>query len=328
MPDIQLNVPQNSRFRSSLNEVNLIMQQIFLREMRIADPRTRSREQSDVATKESEYLWDNSRVFQVDDLDTEEIFNTYLLRKKINNINNTDVSYPILGFTEGDIDTVFWGTGNRIKQNYFEIPIDAEKTYQVGEYVYIKERSQYFAKSGVIKEIKNENGLLYYTIERNGELIQDRDINLGNKFVPHWFKETDITPEVEKAPLIYKAKAITQTYNAAILVDNRDEAQYIRNNFILNCADGEIWFTFPSQVTEGTYNHVYTVFDIPNIDRYPTSNDKLKGKGYIYALAFKVNCWSCLTDAPMTDRSRIEMIRMIMDVKNTPRPNRIVITPE
>ena len=86
MPDITLNIPSNSKFHSSLNEIDLAMGAVLLNQMRIADPRNKLGLQDVLATEEkNDWLWDYSRVFQVDELTTEEIFNTYLLRKNINN---------------------------------------------------------------------------------------------------------------------------------------------------------------------------------------------------------------------------------------------------
>ena len=91
MPTIDLKIPSNSRFHSSLNEIDIALKSILLNQMRIADPRNKLGIQDQWATKEEDYLWDDSRVFQVDELTTEEIFDTYLLRKNINGEKNTDV---------------------------------------------------------------------------------------------------------------------------------------------------------------------------------------------------------------------------------------------
>ena len=47
MPEITLNIPQNSKFKSSLNEIDIAMGQILVREMRIADPRNKSADPKD-----------------------------------------------------------------------------------------------------------------------------------------------------------------------------------------------------------------------------------------------------------------------------------------
>ena len=39
MPKINLQIPENSRFSSSLNEIDLCMKEIYLHQMRLADPR-------------------------------------------------------------------------------------------------------------------------------------------------------------------------------------------------------------------------------------------------------------------------------------------------
>ena len=41
MPEITLHIPSNSKFHSSLNEVDLAMREILLNQMRIADPRNK-----------------------------------------------------------------------------------------------------------------------------------------------------------------------------------------------------------------------------------------------------------------------------------------------
>ena len=41
MPDITLNIPSNSKFHSSLNEIDLAMGAVLLNQMRIADPRNK-----------------------------------------------------------------------------------------------------------------------------------------------------------------------------------------------------------------------------------------------------------------------------------------------
>ena len=67
------------------------------------------------------------------------------------------------------------------------------------------------------------------------------------------------------------------------------------------------------------------MFGIPNLERYPTSTDRLKGKGYIYGVAFSINYWACLADEPLPE-GYIETIRMNLKVDNYDKVNRIVIS--
>ena len=322
MPDIVLHEPKNSRFHSSLNEVDLAMREILLNQMRIADPRDITGEPDKfVSDTGKDYLWDYSRVFQVDDLDTEEIFDTYLLRKQVNGQTNTDVSYPLCAFKQEDIDTVFWGTGNRVKQHYIELESDS-KDFEVNDEVVIAEIGKYRGYHADIFEIKNEQSGIYCKLMINGKVLQENLI--GGKRQDKWFNTKNLRLVGEKTKQVYKAKAITGKYSVAVLADNRDEIQYIRDHFILRCADGQIWHRYPSPTLGGAENQVFTVFGIPNIDRYPTSKDKLKGKGYIYATAFKVDFWAALTDTPLP-QSLIETIRMNIHVEKDGPVNRIVI---
>lgn len=320
MPEVTLNIPGNSKFHSSLNEVDLAMQQVLLNQMRIADPRNITGEPDSVVnTKNPEYLWDNSRVFQVDELNTEEIFNTFLLRKKINNKKGVDVTYPILGFKQDDIQTVFWGTGNRFRQWYLDVPT-TEEDFEIGDEVGIICPGKYKGNRATIVSITKANEGLEFTLELNGHLITVRE---KNKTIPVIFSQDDVKLLGEKQAGKYKAKAITCTYSAAILVDNRDEAQYIRDGFILNCADGQIWHKYFSPTIQSE-NQIFTVFENPNLDRYPSSSDKLKGQGYIYGIAFKINVWACLTRRPLP-QNIIETIRLNVHVENDGITNRIVI---
>lgn len=324
MPDINLNIPQNSRFHSSLNEIDLAVKQILLSVMRTADPRDISREQDNTTTKESEYLWDETRVFQVDDLDTTEIFNTYLLRKKINATKGTDISYPILAYVQKDIDTVFWGTGNRYRQWYLDIPINSTEV-ETGDDVIIAEYGEYFGLKGKIGELKrssNENR--YFSVNVNDRPITYVD-QLSHKKEVKYFSLDDLRiVNPDKIPQKFKAKAITGTYMAVVLCDTKDEAQYLRDKFILRCSDAKIWWKYSSPTIKGSENQLFTVFGIPNLDRYPSSEDKLQGSGYIYGIAFEINYWGCLTDEPLP-AGYIETIRMNMTVENVNGVNRIVI---
>ncbi len=322
MPEITLQEPKNSRFHSSLNECDLAMREILLNQMRIADPRDITAEPGKFVDETGkDYLWDHSRVFQVDDLDTEEIFNTYLLRKQVNNQTNTDVSYPLCAFKQDDIDTVFWGTGNRVHQHYIELPSEAND-FEVNDEVVITEVGKYRGIHADIVEVKNEGDQVYCTLAINGSILQE-DL-VGGKHRNKWFNTAVLRLVGEKTKSVFKAKAITGKYSVAVLADNRDEIQYIRDHFILRCADGQIWHKYASPTLGGAENQIFTVFGIPNIDRYPASKDKLKGKGYIYATAFKVDFWAALTDTPLP-QSLIETIRMNIHVEKDGPVNRIVI---
>jgi len=322
MPEITLQEPKNSRFHSSLNECDLAMREILLNQMRIADPRDITAEPGKFVDETGkDYLWDHSRVFQVDDLDTEEIFDTYLLRKQINGQTNTDVSYPLCAFKQEDIDTVFWGTGNRVHQHYIELPSEATE-FEVNDEVVIKEMGKYRGIHADIVEVKIDGDQIYCKLAVNGSVLQE-DLMAG-KHQDKWFNTEGLRLVGEKTKKVFKAKAITGKYSVAVLADNRDEIQYIRDHFILRCADGQIWHKYASPTLGGAENQIFTVFGIPNIDRYPASKDKLKGKGYIYATAFKVDFWAALTDTPLP-QSLIETIRMNIHVEKDGPVNRIVI---
>lgn len=308
-----------------MNEIDLAMKQILLHIMRTADPRDFTREQNNTTNKEEDYLWDESRVFQVDELETTEIFNTYLLRKKINKDKGVDVSYPLLGFVQKDIDTVFWGTGNRYHQWYLDIPVESTDV-EKGDEVVIAEYGKYFGIKGVIGEsIINKNGITIYSVLVNGKPISEKDPFTHKEEIKYFSLDNLRIIDPDKIPQKYKAKAITGTYMAVVLCDTKDEAQYLRDKFILRCSDAKIWWKYKSPTINNSENQVFTVFGIPNLDRYPNSDDKLKNTGYIYGIAFEINYWGCLTDAPLP-AGYIEAIRMNMHVEKVEGVNRIVIS--
>ena len=71
MPDIILDIPSNTKFNSSLNEIDIAFKSILIEQMRIADPRDKSKEQKSLGTAEkNNWLWDKTRVFQVDEMTT------------------------------------------------------------------------------------------------------------------------------------------------------------------------------------------------------------------------------------------------------------------
>ena len=323
MPDIVLDIPSNSRFHSSLNEIDIAMKSILLHQIRIADPRNKSREQNNIAKEENEFLWDKSRVFFVDDLTTEEIFDTYLLRKNVNNQKDVDISYPILAYTQEDIESVFWGTGNRDAQWEFEIPY-SPKDLKIGQEIIIKTFDKYRGMSGTIADIKQENDIFLFSVSKNGRILSTDPFEPANSKTTIWFTEDQIKPINDGNTSIFKGKAITGKYSAVILADNRDEIQYIRDKLMLRVWDAKIWWKYASPTILNNENQIFTVFDIPNIEKYPKSAEKLKDHGYIYGTAFNINIWACITDEPLPT-ALIETIRMNLTVKNDGRTNRIII---
>ena len=313
-------IPNNTKFNSSLNEIDIAMKSILLSQARLADPRNKLREldEQEIYPDINDWLWDESRVFQVDALETEEIFNTYLLRKNVNNSKGVDITYPLMAYQQDNIETAFWGTGNRYKQWYFDLPAD-ENAWEVGDEVYITQRTKYFGKQATVMKYDKSAEACILAIA--GETIVD------DKKDPIWFSTSELKATGDKLPNKYKAKSITGNYKVAVLFDNRDEAQYFRDHFILRCCDANIWFRFYSPTIKNTENQIFTVFGIPNIDKYPVSKDKLHGKGFIYGIAFVVNVWTMLADRPLP-QGIIEQIRMNLHVEGDGRINRIVITPD
>lgn len=316
MPDIKLHIPHNSRFQSSMNEIDMCMKEIFLTEARIADPRDKSHKQISQGS-DANWLWEPDRVFQVDEMTTEDIFETWLLRHSQVN-KNIDVTYPLLAYKQNDIKEVFWGTGNRYRQHKIMItPNNALP--EVGDEVVIVDRSDrvLFGTKGRIAEIVESGYILSYLT--NSEKIKSKDGKLKV------FPLEDLRMLGDKAPIEYKAKGITGTYSAVILVDNRDEAQYIRDHLILRCNDANIWFTYDSPIIQNTENQIYIVFEIPTLERYPSATDRLKGQGYIYGVGWDVNIWAALTDTPLP-AEMIEMIRLNIKEEAEERFRRYIIT--
>ena len=325
MPDITLDIPSNTKFHSSLNEIDIAMKSILIEQMRVADPRDKSKLQRNLANPEkNNWLWDKTRVFQVDEMTTEEIFDVYLLRKNINGEKNTDVSYPLLAYMQEDIDTVFWGTGNRDRQWYFEIPHKSED-WEIGDTVIIATmNSRYRGITGTIARIKDENDQRYCAIEINGRIVTKQPFDYINDNTIVWFPVSELRIAGEKTAKTFKGKAITCKYNAVVLCDNKDELQYIRDKLMLRVWDAKIWWKYKSPTIDNYENQIFTVFGIPNINRYPVSKDKLKGEGFIYGASFIIDTWACITDEPIPG-SLIENIRMNIKVENEGRENRIVI---
>ena len=317
MPDITLNIPNNSRFSSSLNEIDLAIREIFLTEMRIADPRDKTHKQINITDQDASFLWERDRVFQVDEMTTEDIFDTWLLRNSQNN-KNIDVTYPLLAYKQNDIKDVFWGTGNRYKQWEITVP-RPDCDIEIGDIVVIKDRSSkvLFGTRAIVEDIVENGYILAY--ENTGKIIKD----LKNK--PIIFTKEVIGQMGNKLPITFKAKAMTGSYSAVVLVDNRDEAQYLRDHLILRCNDANIWFKYKSPTIEGVENQLYTIFKVPTLERYPSNTERRKGKGYIYGVGWDVDIWAALTDTPMPTEI-IEMIRMNLKMKNEERYQKIIIT--
>lgn len=320
MPDITLNIPSNSRFSSSMNEIDLAMREIFLTEMLIADPRDKTHKPDSLGQNDS-YLWERERVFQVDEMTTEDIFDTWLLRHSQVN-QNVDVTYPLLAYKQNDIKDVFWGTGNRYRE--WEITVPPENgDIEIGDTVVIKDRNNYklFGLRGIVVEIVSTDNSERYILEyeNTGTIITN------DKKKPILFTREVLGQLGDKTPITYKAKAMTGSYSAVVLVDNRDEAQYIRDHLILRCNDANIWFRYKSPTINNSENQIYTVFKIPTLERYPTNVDRLKAKGYIYGVGWDVDIWAALTDTPVP-ASIIEMIRMNLKLKTEERYQKIIIT--
>lgn len=324
MPDITLDIPAGSRFNCSLNEIDMAMREIFIERMRVADPRNISRLQSETASDEkNDWLWDKTRVFQVDELTTEEIFDTYLLRKNVNGIKNTDISYPILGFVQNDVKSVYWGVGNRLMEYEFQIPA-TNTEWTVGAEVVIRTFDKYRGYTGKIAEIKTEGGVIFCTVDVNGKVLTKNSFEPVNDNTKKWFSTEELKLMNETTSQTFKGKAITTTYTAVILTDNRDELQYIRDRLMLRVWDTRLWWKYKSPTIQNNENQIFTVFGIPNIERFPSSESKLKGQGYIYASSFTVSVWGAITDEPLPE-ALIETIHEHIKVENHDKINRIII---
>ena len=274
---------------SSLNEIDIEMSNIMRKLMRHADPRC-------IKKNPKHPLWTDDRVILVDELETQEIFNAYLIS---NDKKKIDITYPICAIHPNDIDEVFYGTGNRIGQWDFLVDQKPDD-FKVGETAYII-RGKGKGIKGVVESIEDPN----ITLNVNGTLVSEEIANCKPAFT-------------------FRAKQIQTTYDIAILVDNKKEARYLQDKFILRCADGHIWHPFKSKLLNGTESYIFTVFGIPNLNRYPSSDDKLTGSGYIYGISFDVDVWAILADEPLPT-SIIEQIRLNIHVADEIRVNKITI---
>lgn len=283
---------------STLNEIDVEVGNILLKMMRKADTRT--------LTEESPTpLWDDSRILQVDELSTEEIFNSYLQANP--NKKDVNVTYPLLGYKANDIDEVFYGTGNRVRQWEFRNPMQGVE-FQTGEALLITTGE---LRGEVAYFIENIDGKTCKAEYNNSEIV---------------LAYTDFIREEATTANTFKAKQIQTTYDVGILTEFRKEARYLADKFILRCADGNIWHKFISKVAGDVEFHIFTVFGIPNVDRYPTSEQKLKGSGYIYGITFQIQVWTWLADGPLP-QGFINQVKLNIDYagRNT-KPTKISIT--
>lgn len=279
---------------SSLNEIDIEMSNIMRKLMRHADPRC-------VEKNPNKPLWTDDRVILVDELETQEIFNAYLIS---NDKKKIDITYPICAIHPNDIDEVFYGTGNRIGQ--WEFLVDQKNDeFKEGKTAFII-RGKNKGIKGIIESIIDDK----IELNVNGTLIIEDMLNCR--------------VNSSKDTFTFKAKQIQTTYEIAILVDNKKEARYLQDKFILRCADGHIWHPFKSELLNGTESYIFTVFGIPNLNRYPSSDDKLTGSGYIYGISFNVDVWAILADEPLPT-SIIEQIRLNIHVADEIRVNKITI---
>lgn len=284
------------KIQSSLNEIDVEMGNILLKEMKIADTRT--------IAKTKNPLWGPDNVILVDELEIEEIFRAWLIK---NEAKKVDVQYPILAYAPNDIDEVFYGTGNRVEQWTFQTEVK-DDSWEVGDLVWVID-GFYRGDQGTIVSIDAQNRKA--TVNMGGDNAYD-------------FTFDQLRPTGEKLPSTFKAKQIITSYDSVILCEQKQEARYFMNNFILRCADGQIWHPFKSDILNGTELHIFTVFGIPNMKKYPTSDGKLKGSGYIYGVSFRTQVWAYLTDFPVPV-GFIEQIRENIHVETDGLVQKIVI---
>lgn len=284
------------KIQSSLNEIDVEMGNIFLKEMKIADTRTIAKTQTP--------LWGPDNVILVDELEIEEIFRAWLIK---NGKKSVDVQYPILAYAPNDIDEVFYGTGNRVEQWTFQTEVK-DDSWEVGDTVWVID-GFYRGDQGTITAIDYDK--------------RTASVNMGGDNT-YDFTFDQLRPGGDKIPSVFKAKQIITSYDSVILCEQKQEARYFMNNFILRCADGQIWHPFKSDILNGTELHIFTVFGIPNMKKYPTSDAKLKGAGYIYGVSFRTQVWAYLTDFPVPN-GFIEQIRENIHVETDGLVQKIVI---
>lgn len=284
------------KIQSSLNEIDVEMGNILLKEMKIADTRTIAKTQNP--------LWGPDNVILVDELEIEEIFRAWLIK---NEKKSVDIQYPILAYAPNDIDEVFYGTGNRVEQWTFQTEVK-DDSWEIGDLVWVID-GFYRGDQGTIVSIDAQN--------------RKAQVNMGGDNT-YEFTFDQLRPTGDKLPSVFKAKQIITSYDSVILCEQKQEARYFMNNFILRCADGQIWHPFKSDILNGTELHIFTVFGIPNMKKYPTSDAKLKGAGYIYGVSFRTQVWAYLTDFPVPN-GFIEQIRENIHVETDGLVQKIVI---
>ncbi len=284
------------KIQSSLNEIDVEIGNILLKEMKIADTRTIAKTQNP--------LWGPDNVILVDELEIEEIFRAWLIK---NEKKSVDIQYPILAYAPNDIDEVFYGTGNRVEQWTFQTEVK-DDSWKIGDLVWVID-GFFRGDQGTIVSINDQN--------------RKAQVNIGGDNT-YEFTFDQLRPTGDKLPSVFKAKQIITSYDSVILCEQKQEARYFMNNFILRCADGQIWHPFKSDILNGTELHIFTVFGIPNMKKYPTSDAKLKGAGYIYGVSFRTQVWAYLTDFPVPN-GFIEQIRENIHVETDGLVQKIVI---
>ena len=163
------------KIQSSLNEIDVEMGNILLKEMKIADPRN--------IEKTTKPLWGPDNVILVDELEIEEIFRAWLIK---NEAKKVDVQYPILAYAPNDIDEVFYGTGNRVHQWEFQTEV-TDDSWAVGDTVWVID-GFYRGDQGEIVSIDKDKQIHTYLKQeecKNAFLVvfidKERDIDKINK---------------------------------------------------------------------------------------------------------------------------------------------------
>ena len=146
---------------SSLNEIDVEMSNIMHKLMLHADPRYINK---NIDTP----LWSRDRVILVDELETKEIFNAYLIS---NDKKKIDITYPICAIHPNDINEVFYGTGNRIGQWEFLMDQDIEE-FQVGSTAYVIRGNEKGIKGTIISIIKIVTIIIMLSVSKGKIIIK------------------------------------------------------------------------------------------------------------------------------------------------------------